>query len=176
MSRKTVKVKLPGDIDALVLLFEKVVQHNDGVLPTVPTSTIYIALGTLVGLAVPTVSGGIPGSGPPPPAGTHKLPETEIAAPMRALYPSLKRNYLDYVALKALLQTTSNALQTQLGLSAGQTVASLGTARNLVSRAAKVLTGIFSGNESELETYGFEVTVGTAASPSNPPPTPPPTP
>ena len=53
MSRKTVKVEMPRVIDDVVLLFERIVARNDGVLPAVPQSTIYIALGALVGLAVP---------------------------------------------------------------------------------------------------------------------------
>lgn len=169
MSRKTVRVKLPDNIDDLVLAFEKIILRNDGVLPVVPQSTIYITLGALVGLSVPAVSGGTGGTSPPTPPGTRKIPETELAVPMRTLYPALKRNYLDYVALKGLLQTTSNTIQTQLGLSAGQAVQTAGTARNLVSRAAKVLLGLFAGNESELETYGLSVTVGTASAPSSPP-------
>ncbi len=172
MARKTVKVNVPGDIDALVLLFEKIVLRNDGILPTVPQSTIYLTLGALVGIQVSVSSSGSTGTPSPPPPGTKKLPEAEIGLPMRVLYPSLKRNYLDYIALKSLLQTTSNALQTQLGLSAGQTVGSVSTARNFISRASKVLQGMFSGGESELETYGFSVTVGTAAGPT---PTPAPT-
>ena len=77
----------------------------------------------------------------------------------------MKRNYLDYLTLKGLLQTTSNTLQTQLGLSAGQAVGTTGTVRNLLSRASKVLQGLFAGSESELETYGFAVVVGTASVP-----------
>src|SRR5882672_11252075 len=91
MARKTVKVTQPGNIDDTVLTFEKIVQRNDGVLPAVPQSTIYITLGALVGLSVPAVASGPTGSPPTPPPGTHKVPE-DIAAPMRALYPSLKRN------------------------------------------------------------------------------------
>ena len=34
---------------------------------------------------------------PPPPPGTRKISE-DIAAPMRALYPGLKRAHLDYLA------------------------------------------------------------------------------
>ena len=74
-----------------------------------------------------------------------------------------------YVALKSLLQTTSNTIQTQLGLSPGQNVQTMGTVRNYLSRAAKVLLGLYAGNESEQETYGFSVVVGTAASPSSTP-------
>ena len=173
MSRKTVKVKLPDNIDDTVGLIERVLLRNDGALPAIPLSTIYITLGALVGLSVPTVGGGTGGTSPPAPPGTHKLPEAEIAVPLRAMYPAIKRNYLDYLALKGLLQTTSNTLQTQLGLSAGQNVQTAGTGRNLLSRAAKVLLGLFSGSESELETYGFTVTVGTAAGPSSSPTTPP---
>ena len=90
---------------------------------------------------------------------------------MRTLYPSLKRNYLDPVALRGLLQSTSNNIQTQLGIAAGQTLVSSGTARNLISRASKVLLGVHAGVENELETYGFTVVVGTASGPG---PTPPP--
>ncbi len=89
---------------------------------------------------------------------------------------AFRRNYLDYLALRALLQTTSNTLQSQLGLSAGQTVQTTGTVRNLLSRASKVLQGLFAGSESELETYGFTVVVGTAAGPTSPPTTPAPVP
>ena len=172
MARKTIKVNSPTGIDDLVVLFEKIIQRNDGALPAVPQSTIYVTLGALVGLTVLPVTATSAGGGPTPPPGTHKVPE-EIAAPMRALYPSVKRNYLDYVALRGLLQTTSNTLQTQLGLAAGQTFATTGTARNLVSRVSKVLLGVFAGSENELETYGFQVVVGTASGPTTPTPTPP---
>ena len=175
MARKTLRVPLPDNIDDTVTLIERVLLRNDGVLPAVPLSTIHVTLAALVGLSAPAVGGGSAGSPPPAPPGTHKIPE-EIAAPLRTMYPGMKRNYLDYLALKALLQTTSNTLQTQLGLSAGQTVQTAGTARNLVSRASKVLLGVFAGSESELETYGFTVVVGTAASPTTPPPVPPPVP
>ena len=171
MSRKTVKVNLPENIDDLVALMERMIVRNDGSLPAVPVSTIHITLAALVGLSAPAVGSGSAGSPPPTPPGTHKIPE-EIAAPMRTMYPSMKRNYLDYVALKGLLQTTSNTLQTQLGLSAGQAVSTTGTARNLASRASKVLLGVFAGSESELETYGFNVVVSTAAGPSAPAPVP----
>ncbi len=171
MSRKTVKVEMPRVIDDVVLLFERIVARNDGVLPAVPQSTIYIALGALVGLAVPAVIGGSAGTPPALPPGTHKIPE-DIALTMRTLYPSIKRNYLDLVALRGLLQSTSNNIQTQLGLAAGQTLVSTGTARNLISRASKVLLGVHAGVENELETYGFTVVVGTASGPN--PPTPPP--
>ena len=83
---------------------------------------------------------------------------------MRALYPLLKRNYLDYLAVKSLLATTTNGLQSQLGFADGQSLATTGTARNLVSCAVKGLLGIFAGNENELETYGLQVTVSTAGS------------
>jgi len=168
MARKTVKVTQPTSIDDLVVLFEKIILRNDGALPAVPQTTIYVTLGALLGLVVPTVSATIP-SGPTPPPGTHKLSE-DVAAPMRALYPSLKRNYLDYVALRGLLQTTSNTLQTQLGIAAAQTVGTTGTARNLITRASKLLLAVFAGSESELETYGFTVVVGTASGPTPAPP------
>ena len=171
MSRKTVKVTLPDNIDDTVTLIERVLVRNDGALPAVPVSTIHITLAALVGLSAPAVGGGSAGTPPPTPPGTHKVPE-EIAAPLRTMYPGMKRNYLDYLALKALLQTTSNTLQSQLGLSAGQTVQTTGTARNLLSRASKVLQGLFAGSENELETYGFTVVVGTAAGPTPPPPAP----
>ena len=170
MSRKTVKVEMPRVIDDVVQLFERIIARNDGVLPAVPQSTIYIALGALVGLAVPAVIGGNPGMPPPLPPGTHKIPE-DIALPMRTLYPSLKRNFLDLMALRALVQSTSNNIQSQLGLAAGQTLVSSGTARNLISRVSKILLGVHFGVENELETYGFAVVVGTASSPT---PTPPP--
>ena len=144
--------------------------RNDGVLPAVPASTIYITLGALVGLNVPATSTTGPGSPPSPPPGTHKIPE-EIAAPLRALYPSLKRNYLDYVAAKQLFATVTNNLQQQLGFADGQTLATTGSVRNLVNRAIKSLLGVFAGNENELETYGLAVTVSSG---SNPPPAPPP--
>ena len=169
MSRKTLKVKLPENIDDSVVLIERILLRNDGALPAVPQTTIYVTLGALLGLSVPTVGGGTGGTSPPAPPGTHKLPETEIAVPLRGIYPGIKRNYLDYLALKGLVQTTSNTLQTQLGIAAGQMVSSAGTAKNLLSRASKVLLGLFAGSESELETYGFTVTVGTASSPSSPP-------
>ena len=168
MSRKTVRVAMPDNIEDTVDLIERVLLRNDGSLPAVPQSTAYVTLGALLGLSVPAVGGGTGGTSPPAPPGTHKVPE-EIAAPLRTMFPTMKRNYLDYVALKGLLQTTSNTLQTQLGLSAGQTVQTAGTARNLIGRAAKVLLGVFAGNESELETYGFQVVVSTAAGPSSPP-------
>lgn len=171
MSRKTVKVNLPDNIDDTVALVERVILRNDGSLPAVPVSTVHITLAALVGLSAPAVGSGSAGSPPPTPPGTHKIPE-EIAGPLRILFPAMKRNYLDYLALKALLQTTSNSLQTQLGLSAGQTVSTAGTARNLVSRVSKVLLGVFAGSESELETYGFSVVVSTAAGPSAPVPVP----
>ena len=66
-------------------------------------------------------------------------------------------------ARQAILE--SNTLQTQPGLSAGQTVQTAGTARNLVNRAAKVLLGVLAGSESELETCGFQVVVSMAAGP-----------
>lgn len=170
MSRKTVRINMPKTIDDIMVAFERAIARNDGVLPAVPQSTIYIALGALVGLAVTPVLGGGGGTSPPLPPGTHKIPE-EIALPMRTLYPSLKRNYLDLVALRGLLQSTSNNIQTQLGLSPGQTINSAGTARHLLSRASKILLGIHAGVENELETYGFTVVVGTASGPN---PTPPP--
>ena len=123
-----------------------------------------------MGLAVTPVVAGNPGLTPPLPPGTHKISE-DIALTMRTLYPSLKRNYLDLVALRGLLQSTSNNIQTQLGIAAGQTLVSSGTARNLISRASKVLLGVHAGVENELETYGFTVVVGTASGPN---PTPPP--
>ncbi len=177
MARKTVKVTQPTNIDDLVVLFEKIILRNDGVLPAVPQTTIYVTLGALLGLVVPTVSTSINPSGPTPPPGTHKVPE-EVAAPMRVMYPSLKRNYLDSVALRGLLQTTSNTLQTQLGIAAAQTAATTGTARNLTTRASKLLQAVFAGSENELETYGFTVVVGTASgpTPTPPPPVPPPGP
>lgn len=134
-----------------------------------PGITIYITLGALVGVSVPAVGGGTAGTSPPLPPGTHKIPE-DIALPMRTLYPSVKRNYLDLVALRGLLQSTSNNLQTQLGISPGQTISNAGTARNLINRASKVLLGLFSGNKNELETYGLSVVVGTASGPTPAPP------
>ena len=176
MARKTVKVVQPKNIDAAVLTFEKILLRNDGTLPAVPISTIYITLGGLVGVSVPAVGGGSPGSPPPAPPGTHKVPE-DIAAQMRALYPSLKRAYLDFVAVRSLYASTMNSLQTQLGFADGQTLASNGTARNLINRAIKALLGIYAGAENELETYGLSVTVGTARNPTPAPPkTTPPTP
>ena len=98
MARKSVTVKQPKNIDDAVLAVERMLLRNDGVLPVVPASTIYITLGALVGLNVTATSSGSGGTPPSPPPGTHKIPE-DIAAPMRALYPRLKRNYLDYVAV-----------------------------------------------------------------------------
>jgi hypothetical protein len=164
MSRKTVRVTIPENIDELVVTLERMVLRNDGVLPAVPASTIYIAIGALVGVTVPAVTGGSTGTPPPPPPGTHKIPE-DLAAPMRTMYPGVKRAYLDLVALRSLTQTTSNNLQQSLGLATGQSVSSEGTARNLISRAVKVLLGVFSGRENELETYGIPVSIGTAAAP-----------
>ena len=171
MARKSVKVKQPDNIDDAVLVLEKMVQRNDGVLPAVPQSTIYITLGALVGLNVPALSQPTPPAPVNPPPGTHKIPE-DIAAPMRVLYPSLKRNYLDYVAVKQLFATSTNNLQQQLGFADGQTLATTGTARNLINRGIKALLGVFAGNENELETYGLAVTVSSG---NNPPPPAPPT-
>ncbi len=171
MARKTVKVTQPMNIDDTVIAFEKLILRNDGVLPAVPQSTIYITLGALVGLNVPTMSSGTSGSTAPPPPGTHKVPE-DIAAPMRALYPSLKRNYLDFVAVRSLFASTTNNLQAQLGFADGQSLATNGTARNLINRAIKALLGVFGGSENELETYGVSVTVGTASGPTPTPPAP----
>lgn len=95
-------------------------------------------------------------------AGTHKIPE-DIAAPLRTLYPVLKSQYLDYVLLRSKLQTVGESLQTKLGTLPTQTVQTEGTARNLVGKAVKVLLGVLSGNESEIETYGLPVVVGAAA-------------
>ena len=169
MARKSVTVAQPKNIEDAVLLFERMLQRNDGALPTVPASTIYITLGALVGLSVPNVSSGSPVGGVPTPPGTHKIPE-DIAAPMRALYPSLKRNYLDYLAVKALLATATNGLQTQLGFAAGQSLATTGTARSFISRAIKSLLAVFAGNENELETYGLQVTVSSGGGTPTPAP------
>ena len=158
-------------MDDTVLTFERILARNDGTLPAVTASTIYITLGALVGVSVPAVSGGTSGSPPPLPPGTHKIPE-DIAAPMRAMYPSLKRNYLDYVAVRSLYQSSTNALQTQLGFADGQTLATASTARNFISRVIKALLAVHAGAENELETYGLSVTVGTASGPG--PGTPPP--
>ena len=171
MARKVVKVKAPGNAEDTVILLERILLRNDGVLPAVPVSTIYIPLGALVGLNVPALSGGTGGTSPPAPPGTHKIPE-EIAAPLRAAYPGIKRTYLDYIAIKELLATTTNSLMAQLGFAKGQAISTTGTARNLISRATKALLGIHAGNENELETYGFSVTVDTAAGPTHTPPTP----
>ena len=176
MARKTVTVKQPKNIDDAVVVCEKILQRNDGSLPTVPQSTLYITIGALVGVVVPVVATASTPAPPPPPPGTHKLSEN-LAAPMRALYPGMKRNYLDYVALCGLTASTLNILQTQLGFADGQVLATAGTVRNFVSRAIKALLAIYAGQENELETYGLAVTVGTASSPKakTPPagPTPP---
>lgn len=169
MARKSVTVKQPKNIDDSVLAVERMLLRNDGVLPVVPQSTIFVTLGALVGLNV------TPPSQPTPPApvnvppGTHKIPE-EIAGPLRTLYPSMKRNYLDYVAVKQLFGTATNNLQQQLGFADGQTLATTGTVRNLVNRAIKSLLGVFAGNENELETYGLAVTVDSGTTTPPPPP------
>ena len=173
MARKSVTVKQPANIDDSVLAVERMLLRNDGVLPVVPASTIYITLGALVGLNVTATSTGTPPTQTSPPPGTHKIPE-DIAAPMRVLYPSLKRNYLDYVAVKQLFATSTNNLQQQLGFADGQTLATTGSARNLINRAIKALLGVFAGNENELETDGFAVTVSSGS--TTPPATPPPGP
>ena len=171
MARKVVKVKVPGSAEDTVILLERILLRNDGTLPTVPASTIYIALGALVGLSVPAVGGGTGGTSPPAPPGTHKIPE-EIAAPLRAGYPAIKRAFLDYIAVKELFATSTNSLMSLLGFAQGQAISTTGTARNLISRATKALLGIHAGNENELETYGFLVTVDTASGPTPTPPTP----
>lgn len=163
MARKTVRVTSPSSIDDVVLTFERMILRNDGVLPPVPQSTAYITLGGLLGLVVPPVSTAVLPSSSTPPPGTHKISEAEIAAPMRAMYPAMKRAYLDLVALRELVQTTSGSLQQLLGMLPGQTLATTGTARSLIDRAIAVLLGVYAGNENELETYGLKVTVGTAA-------------
>ena len=48
MARKTIRVNLPSNIDDLVVLFEKIIVRNDGVLPAVPQTTIYVTLGALL--------------------------------------------------------------------------------------------------------------------------------
>ena len=175
MARKIVTVKQPKNIEDSIILVEKILLRNDGSLPAVPASSIYITLGALVGLSVPTVTAGSSGSGPTPPPGTHKIPE-EIAAPLRALFPTLKRTFLDYQAVRSLLATTTNGLQTMLGFADGQTLATAGTARSLINRSMKSLLSLFSGNENELETYGFSVTVETGGGSGGPTPPPAPTP
>lgn len=171
MARKSVSVAQPKNIDDAVLVFERMLQRNDGSLPAVPASTIYMTLGALVGVSVPAVSGGSAGTPPPAPPGTHKISE-DIAVPMRALYPSLKRNYLDYLAVKSLFATTTNGLQTQLGFADGQMVSTAATARSYINRAIKGLLGVFAGNENELETYGLQVTVSSGSSGGGGTPTP----
>ena len=170
MAKKLVSVKQPTNIEDSILLIERIILRNDGVLPTVPNSIIYTTLGALVGLSVPTVSGGTGGTSPPAPPGTHKIPE-DIALPLRLMYPSLKRNFLDYIAVKALFATVTNNLQQQLGFADGQTLSTVGTARNLINRIIKSLLSVHAGNENELETYGFPVTVTTGGGPTTPPPT-----
>ena len=163
MARKTVRVDIPENIDALVLAVEKILKRNDGVLQPVPESTLPWQIADALGapLTQPLPASSLPAVSPTP-AGTHKIPE-DIIGPLRTMYAVLKQQHRDYKILSAKLQTVSESLQTKLGLSPGQVVATAGTARNIISNIVKVLLGVLAGNESEIETYGLNVVVGTAA-------------
>lgn len=162
MSRKTVRVEIPENIDSLMSAFEKMLLRNDGSLPAVPPSSLPWTVAARLGV---TTLPAAPVFTPPAPAatgGTRRIPE-EMAAPMRALYPVLKREYEDFVVVRALTQSLGESVQDRLGLGVAQTVTTPNTARNLVGRAVKSLLAVFAGNENELETYGLKVVVGAAA-------------
>lgn len=163
MSRKTVRVEIPENIDALVLVVERVLLRNDGVLQPVPASTLPWQIADALGapLTQPLPASSL-GAVSPTPAGTHKIPE-EIIGPLRTMYPILKSQHRDYTALKTKFQSVSESLQQKLGLLPGQAVQTEGSARNIVSKVVKVLLSVLAPNESEIETYGLEVVVGNAA-------------
>ena len=79
------------------------------------------------------------------------------------MYPVLKSQHRDYLVLRGKLQSLSELLQQKLGILPGQAVQSAGTARNMMSSVVKALLAVTAPNESEIETYGLTVVVGTAA-------------
>ena len=163
MSRKTVRVEIPENIDDLVLAVERVLLRNDGVLQPVPESTLPWQIADALGkpLTQPTPPSSLTPVSPTP-AGTHSIPES-IIGPLRTLYPVLKSQHRDYLVLRTKLQSLSELLQQKLGILPGQAVQSAGTARNMMSSIVKALLAVTAPNESEIETYGLTVVVGTAA-------------
>jgi len=142
MARKTVQVEIPENMDDLVTLLEGILLKNDGVLPALP------------GQPATTPNGG-----------ANALPENEIAKPLRALYPTLKQEYNELLAARAIVVSRTDSVQQKLGLGDGQNRGTDGTVLNLATRALKVLLALYSGRENEAETWGFNVTTGEAKMP-----------
>jgi len=74
--------------------------------------------------------------------------------------------------LDAQAQTLRQARDTSMGTADGQNAQTPGTGLNLVSNARDQLLLTFEGNEESLSQWGFNVVIGTAKSPTKPPPTP----
>ena len=85
--------------------------------------------------------------------------------PLQALVTSAKADRQQARDLNRQAQDILERSNQQLGLAAGQTTRTPGTGVNLATQVRDLLLALNVGNENALEPFGFQVTIGTAASP-----------
>ncbi len=95
---------------------------------------------------------------------TVELPPTLVAKLKTALDKADPKRQ-EVQRLSAQLQALNQELYTDLGIATGQTTRTPDTVLNLLTAARDTLQGLHLGSEQALETYGFDVVIGTAASP-----------
>ena len=164
MSKKTVRVDVPDNVDGLMTLIERILQKNDGGVQDPPPSWLPWTIAEQLGQPLvlePRPSQTLQPISPTA-VGTKKIDE-DFIGPLRTMFPVMKRRYLDLIALRALTQTTAEALSHQLGIAAGQSATDKTKARGLVGVIRDALLVVHSDNEQALEGYGFSVTIGTAS-------------
>ena len=163
MAKKTVRVDVPDNVDGLMTLIERILQKNDGGVQDPPASWLPWAIAEQLGAPL-TQARPSQTLNPiaPTAVGTKSISE-EIMLPLRTMFPAMKRRHLDLLALRALAQTTAEALSHQLGIAPGQSATDKTKARGLVGIVRDALLVVHADNEQALEGYGFTVVIGTAA-------------